>query len=76
MSRPTASACGPLTLEEDDCRCRRAVTRAFRELRGCGQPDRTAYDAALAVFRWHHPEASVSEARETVAAWVWDGVAH
>jgi hypothetical protein len=52
------------------------VRRAYDGLKASGQPERYAFEAALAVYRWHHPEVSPGEAERTVSAWVWSGVAH
>ena len=47
-----------------------AVVRAYRELRGKGQPDRFAFEAALTVYFWHHPLVPAAEAGQIVAGWV------
>jgi hypothetical protein len=47
-----------------------AVVRTYRELRGKGQPDRFAFEAALTVYFWHHPLVPAAEASEIVAGWV------
>lgn len=49
--------------------CRAAVERAFRELTLKGEPAVHAREAALVLFRWHHPEVPAEAAAETVAAW-------
>lgn len=56
--------------------CMPAVVRAYRELRARGEPDRFAFEAAVAVYRWHHPDVPAAEATSIVADWVWDGVRH
>ena len=73
LKKATASAsiCG-----DDLSCCRPAVRRAYTELRQCGQPERYAFEAALAVFRYHHPAAMPRQAELVVAEWVWDGVRH
>lgn len=58
-----------------DC-CRSAVVRAFRELRGHDRPMPHAFQVALTVYRWHHPEVSLGRAEEIVSAWVMDGTQH
>ena len=45
-----------------------AVVRVYRELRGKGQPDRFAFEAALTVYLWHHPLVPVAEAGRIVAS--------
>jgi hypothetical protein len=51
-------------------RCERAVVTAYRELRQHGTPDLQAFSACTTLYRIHHPEASLSEARRLVAEWV------
>jgi hypothetical protein len=53
-----------------------AVVRAYREMRGKGQPDRFALEAAIIVYLWHHPQVPCAEARQIVSFWVADGVRH
>ena len=51
-------------------RCERAVVTAYRELRQGGSDDFASFRACTTLYRIHHPEASVSEARRLVAEWV------
>jgi hypothetical protein len=51
-------------------RCERAVVTAYRELREVGQSDMAAFQACTTLYRVHHPEASITEARRLVAEWV------
>ena len=51
-------------------RCERAVVTAYRELRDVGTPDLSAFQACTTLYRVHHPEASMAEARRLVAEWV------
>jgi hypothetical protein len=51
-------------------RCERAVITAYRELRQVGSDDMNAFDACTTLYRIHHPEASISEARLLVAEWI------
>ena len=51
-------------------RCERAVVTAYRELRDTGAEDFVAFQACTTLYRVHHPEASLSEARRLVAEWV------
>ena len=51
-------------------RCERAVVTAYRELRVVGSDDLSAFQACTALYRIHHPEASVNEARRLVAEWI------
>jgi hypothetical protein len=50
--------------------CERAVVTAYRELRAFGNPDLSAFRACTTLYRIHHPEASIDEARLLVAEWV------
>ena len=51
-------------------RCERAVVTAYRELRNCGTADMNAFGACTTLYRIHHPEASLNEARRLVAEWI------
>ena len=51
-------------------RCERAVVTAYRELRQIGSDDLSAFQACTALYRIHHPEATLNEARRLVAEWV------
>ena len=51
-------------------RCERAVITAYAELREHGSDDMSAFIACTTLYRIHHPEASLSEARRLVAEWV------
>ena len=51
-------------------RCERAVVTAYSELRQIGSDDMSAFQACTALYRIHHPEASISEARRLVAEWI------
>lgn len=51
-------------------RCERAVVTAYRELREVGTNDFSAFSACTSLYRIHHPESSVDEARRLVAEWV------
>jgi streptomycin 6-kinase len=51
-------------------RCERAVVTAYRELRQVGSDDLSAFQACTALYRIHHPESSVNEARRLVAEWI------
>ena len=50
--------------------CERAVITAYGELRVRGCADMDAFQACTTLYRIHHPEASLSEARRLVAEWV------
>ena len=51
-------------------RCERAVVTAYRELRGFGVADLSAFHSCATLYRIHHPEASQDEARRLVAEWI------
>lgn len=51
-------------------RCERAVVSAYRELRAHGTTDPDAFRACTILYRIHHPEASMNEARRLVAEWI------
>jgi len=50
--------------------CERAVVTAYREQRRVGVGDASAFTACTTLYRIHHPEASVNEARRLVAEWI------
>ena len=50
--------------------CERAVVTAYRDLRAHGTDDMPAFRACTALYRIHHPEASLNEARRLVAEWI------
>jgi hypothetical protein len=51
-------------------RCERAVVTAYLELRDRGTPDMQAFGACTTLYRIHHPESSLNEARRLVAEWI------
>jgi hypothetical protein len=51
-------------------RCEQAVVTAYSELRQRGTDDMSAFVACTTLYRIHHPEASLGEARRLVAEWV------
>lgn len=50
--------------------CERVVITAYRDLRSRDVPDVSAFQACVTLYRIHHPEASVSEARRLVSEWI------
>ena len=50
--------------------CENAVVAAYRDLRGLGTADLEAFHACTTLYRIHHPEASLDEARRLVAEWI------
>ena len=51
-------------------RCERAAVTAYSELRQVGSDDLSAFQACTALYRIHHPESSINEARRLVAEWI------
>lgn len=51
-------------------KCERAVITAYLELRDVGTADVTAFHACTTLYRIHHPEASLNEARRLVSEWI------
>ncbi len=51
-------------------RCERAVVTAYRELRAIGNGDLESFQACTTLYRIHHPESSMNEARRLVSEWV------
>lgn len=58
------------------CACRAAVTRAYDGMLDSGVPDSVALEAAIRVYRYHHPQGPDEEAVRTVEAWVMRGPVH
>ena len=50
--------------------CKQAALRAYGELRARGKSDPAAFNAAVAVYRHHHPETPGSEPNYIVAGWI------
>lgn len=51
-------------------KCERAVITAYQELRGVGTSDVLAFHACTTLYRIHHPESSLNEARRLVSEWI------
>ncbi|MFT8675971.1 MAG: hypothetical protein ABF990_00555 [Acetobacter sp.] len=51
-------------------KCERAVITAYKELRDVGTADVTAFNSCTTLYRIHHPEASLDEARRLVSEWI------
>jgi len=51
-------------------RCERAVVTAYRELRRTGTDDMAAFQSCTTLYRIHHPESKLSEARALVSEWI------
>jgi hypothetical protein len=57
-----------------DCSCYQAVMRTFRHM--SDEPQQIALQAALRVYRHHHPEDAKADALITVQRWVADQHIH
>lgn len=60
--------------DPDRCKCQGAVMRAYEGMQHQG--DETALEAAVRVYRHHHPEDSMANANLTVERWVHAGQMH
>lgn len=49
--------------------CQAAVQRAFVEMKASGAPERHAVEAALFIYRLHHPEVPADLAEAEVSRW-------
>ena len=52
--------------------CRRAVTRAYRELQNSGCSERSAFRAAVTVLALRHPSWPMNEHIAAVSNWLSD----
>jgi hypothetical protein len=52
------------------------VQRCYSGLCRCGQPERYALEAAVTVYRYHHPEIPPAQAETIVSHWVAGPVRH
>ncbi|AQS84891.1 MAG: hypothetical protein ABF876_07925 [Acetobacter aceti] len=50
--------------------CERAVVTAYQELKQVGTNDVSAFNACTTLYRIHHPESSLNEARRLVSEWI------
>ncbi|MCH4090243.1 hypothetical protein [Acetobacter sp.] len=50
--------------------CERAVITAYQELKLVGTNDVSAFNACTTLYRIHHPESSLNEARRLVSEWI------
>ena len=50
--------------------CKKIVQRAFNELRQRGVAEIPAFDSATRLYRLHHPEVPLREARFRIAEWL------
>lgn len=59
-----------MNASSQSCVCRDAVLRAFGELKSRRVNENAAFESAVAVFRFHHPEIPPPEAIDTVDRWL------
>lgn len=59
-----------------DCACLAAVLRAHAGMIASGAPASVALDAAVRVYRYHHPACPPERARDLVETWVFNGPLH
>ena len=62
-----------MTIDTDsnaEPQCKKIVQRAFSELRRRGVAEAPAFDSATTLYRLHHPEVPLREARFTIAEWL------
>jgi len=52
-----------------DCKCYSAVMRTYKCMKS-DEPETIALEAAIRVYRYHHPEDSKRDASLTVQSWV------
>lgn len=57
-----------------DCKCYGAVMRTYAGM--SDEPDHVASQAALRVYRYHHPEDPLDKAALTVESWINAGSHH
>lgn len=53
------------------CRCKLAVLNGYAGMRKSGAAESEAFDAALRIYRFHHPEDSREDSCLTVERWVY-----
>lgn len=56
--------------EEEFCVCRDIVRRAHAGMLNKGVDAGSAFEVAIRVFRYHHPETGLAESRALVEHWV------
>jgi hypothetical protein len=56
--------------------CRPAVERAFTELTALGVPVSHAVEAALFIYRFHHPDIPACAAAADVLCWTLGRIRH
>ncbi len=54
------------------CECWTAVTRTYHEMKGRQQDDISAFESAMRVYKYYHPDVPDLDACFTVADWIED----
>ena len=54
-----------------DCKCYPAVLRTYQSMLKSNCPEPVAKEAALRVYRYHHPEDAKETAHLTVESWIY-----
>ncbi len=50
--------------------CKQAALRAYHGLRAHGRDETAAFDAAVAVYRFYHPETPAVDSVDLVDGWI------
>ncbi len=58
------------------CKCKAAVLRTYRGLVSNNRPEKFALQAAIRIYRHHHPKDTKEDSRLTVERWVYAGRHH
>lgn len=56
--------------QDDNCMCREAVERSYREMTELGQSDSRAFGVATRIYTHYHPDVPEENARRTIAEWL------
>ena len=76
--RPLAAGAPPCGdhVHDRPCACRRAVTRAYYEMRASVATRAEAMDAAVRVYNYHHPGFPPAEAIAIIRRWLEPNALH
>ncbi len=53
---------------DNDCKCAMAMETSYRTLRDRNYSDLRAFDVAVSIYRYHHPNKTKLEARQEAAS--------
>ncbi|MEM6903430.1 MAG: hypothetical protein AAF556_09365 [Pseudomonadota bacterium] len=62
--------------DTEPCICKPAVIRAYEGMAASGAPERNAFEVAMRVLRYHHPEMPSDRIKITVERWLHQGEMH